>query len=139
MASFIYDLARKAFADGSIHLLTDTIKFGLAKAAYTPNQATHQYFSDLGANFLGNSGGNTYADGETIGNKTTTAGVFNSTDTTPNLDTVTTGQTCSYLIIYKVGTGASDSPLIACIDITLVTNGNNVNVTWDPTNKIFKL
>lgn len=57
--------------NGSVDLDTDTIKLGLYTASYTPNQATHDFRDDLGANEA--SGGSGYtAGGFTLASKTLT-------------------------------------------------------------------
>jgi DNA-binding helix-hairpin-helix protein with protein kinase domain len=48
MANALYDKARKAFADGDIDLLNDTIKVVLIDAAdYTVNLADHDFLNDV--------------------------------------------------------------------------------------------
>src|SRR5437016_2205329 len=91
MANAMYDKGRQAFLEGSIAILTDTIKVVLVKSTYTPNLATHQFLSDLGANTVGVA--------STLGTKTSTAGVFDAADVT--LTAPPAGNVCNYLAIYK--------------------------------------
>ena len=135
MASALYGLAKKAFLDGSIALLTDNIKVVLVDSAdYTLNIATNQYLSDIAAGGRVGTSGN-------LANKTTTLGVFDADDITIS---GVSGDQFEYIIIYKDTGTASTSPLIACIDtatgIPCTPNGGDITITWDSgANKIFAL
>lgn len=136
MANSLYALGRQAFLEGGIAYLTDTIKVALVKSAYTPNLATHQYYSDL------TPGSNVVGTPQTLASKTSTDGVANAATVT--FSSVASGNTIAYIAIYKDTGTASTSPLIALIDTTtglpLSTNGGDITVTWDTgANKIFKL
>ena len=135
MSSALYDLARKAFLDGSIAMLTDNIKAVLVDSAdYTLNLATHQYLSDIPA------GGRVATSGN-LANKTTTAGVFDADDITI---TGVSGDQFEYIILYKDTGTASTSPLICCIDtatgLPCTPNSGDITIQWDSSSsKIFKL
>lgn len=132
MANAFYDLGREKFLKGSISYNTDTIKAALVKSAYTPNLATHEFLSDLGANVLNTA--------QTLASKTTVAGAADAADVT--FSAVTAGDTGSYVAIYKdTGTG-STSPLIALFDtltgMPVTTNGGDIVIQWNASG-LFKL
>jgi hypothetical protein len=136
MANFIYAKAKeKMLGLGSaIDFDADTIKAALVSNAYTPNSATHEFYSDVSAAVLDTP--------ETLGSKTTTGGVFDAADVT--FTAVAGGATASYVVIYKDTGVAGTSPLIACFDtitgFPLTTNGGDVTVQWDSgANKILAL
>ncbi len=134
MANALYDLGRQAFLEGGIAYLTDNVKAALVSGGYTPNLATHQFLSDLGANILG--------AGLALTSKTSTAGVANAANLT--FSGVSAG-TVTYVALYKDTGVAGTSPLIALIDTATglpvtVPGSSNVIITWDTgANKIFKL
>jgi hypothetical protein len=136
MANILYDLGRQAFLEGDIDYITDTIKVALVRSTYTPNVATHQYYSDLtpGTHVVGTP--------QTLTSKSSTAGVANASSVT--FSSVTGGSTVSYLVLYKDTGVNSTSPLIALIDtatgLPVSTNGGDITISWDTgSNKIFKL
>jgi hypothetical protein len=135
MSSALYDLARKAFLDGSIAMLTDNIKAVLVDSAdYTLDLANHDFLDDIPAGARVATSGN-------LANKTTTAGVFDADDITI---TGVSGDQFEYIILYKDTGTASTSPLIACIDtatgLPCTPNSGDITIQWDSgSNKIFKL
>jgi hypothetical protein len=136
MANALYDKGRQAFLDGSINWSAFTIKVALVKSSYTPNLATHQFYSDLtpASNVIGTD--------QTLASKTSTTGVADAADIT--FPAVTGGSTVTYLAIYYYTGTNSTSPLLALIDtatgLPLVTNGGDITVIWDNgSNRIFKL
>jgi hypothetical protein len=143
MANALYDLGRNKFARGEIIWKSggDTIRMCLVKAAYTPNLATHEFFTDLGANVIGNSGSGTRANCPALTLSDPAAGVCDASDVTM---TAVTGTACNYIAIFKDSGADATSPLIALIDtatgLPIAPNGGNINITWDNgSNKIFKL
>lgn len=114
MPSAIYALARKAFTSWSgasvaaaIDLLTDTIKAVLVSSAYTPNLATHQFLSDVGANTLGTA--------QTLGTKTVSGtGIFSSAN--PAFTGLPSSGTGKYILLYKDTGVAATSPILALYD-----------------------
>jgi hypothetical protein len=134
MATALYDTGRKAFADGDIDLLSDTIKVTLIDTNdYTVNLTTHDFINDVAA-------GARVATA-TLANKTTTAGVFDADDT---VLTAVIGDPSEALIIWKDTGNEATSQLIAYIDnyagLTVTPNGEDINIAWDNgSNKIFKL
>lgn len=146
MANALYDKGRNKFARGDLKWLAsggDTMKVCLLKAAYTPNLATHEFFSDLGANVVGNSGTGTRAACPTLTKIDPTSGICDANDAT--ITAVPSGAgACNYICIFKDGTTDADSPLVALIDtatnLPVTPNGGDIAIAWDNgTNKIFKL
>ena len=132
MANSLYALGRAAFANACINWLTDTIKVGLLSSAYTPNLATHQFYSDVSANVIGTP--------QTLGTKTNVGGLCGAAN--PVFTAVASGAV-TYLVYYKDTGVAGTSPLIGLVDtatgLPVTANGGDINVTIDATNKIFKL
>ena len=147
MANALYDKGRNKFARGDIKWLAsagDTVRAGLVKSAYTPNLATHEFFTDLGANIVGNSGTNSRAACPqlTLSDPDGT-GVCDASDIVFTSVPSSVGA-CNYIAIFKDSGVDGSSPLIALIDtgtgLPVTPNNNNINVAWDNgANKIFKL
>lgn len=135
MASALYDKARKAFADGDIDLLNDTIKCVLIDAAdYAVDLANHDFLDDVPS-------GARVGTPQTLGTKSTTAGVFDAADVTFSS---VTGDQCEAILIYKDTGIEGTSQLIAYIDsatgLPVTPNGGDIQIQWDNgPNKIFKL
>lgn len=133
MASFVYNKAKESFGKGELAWGTDTFKVSLHTSSYTPNQDTHQFYSDL-TNEISGSG--TYSTGGM-----TLAGLATSIDTTIDraefdaTDVSITGFTSvfRYAVVYKsTGVGVT-SRLVALIDFgsdVTVTNGS-YTLTWN--------
>lgn len=139
MANFIYDLARKAFLEGGIAILTDNIKVALVQTGgghYVAAQATDQYLG------VAIAAGDIKARTANLASKTSTAGVFNAANTV--FSAVAAGAADGAIVIFKDTGTDNTSPLIAYIDsyagLPVTPNGSDINVSW-PTdsNKIFKL
>lgn len=132
MANTLYDTGRKAFLDGDIDWLNDTIKVALVDTGtYTFSQA-HDYYNDV-SGVVGTP--------QTLGTKTSTAGVADAADVT---FTAVSGSSVEALIIYKDTGVSSTSPLIAYIDtatgLPVTPTGADITITWDSgSSKIFKL
>lgn len=135
MANALYDKARQKFLEGSIAWLTDTIKVVLIDAAdYTVNLATHEFLSDVPAAAR-------VGTPQTLGTKTSTAGVADAADVT--FPTVTGDQSEAILLWKDTGVEAT-SPLIAYLDtatgLPVTPGGGDISLTFDNgANKIFKL
>lgn len=120
MASAVYNNFKyRQLGDTSvtpINLKTDTIKLALVTSAYTPNVDTHDFWDDVSANEVANSG--SYSAGgatltvTTSQDNTDDEGVFDATDVS---FTTFTG-TARYAVIYKSTGVSSTSPLICVID-----------------------
>lgn len=135
MANALYDQARESFLgqNPTLDWDTDTIKVALLSAGYTPNLATHQYVSDLGANIVARS--------SALTGKTVAAGVADANDVTFN---AVSGAQVTRIVIYKDTGSDATSPLICLIDtgtgLPVTPNGGDITITWDNgANKIFKL
>ena len=139
-----FDLGLDKVAGGSISWTSDTIKVAATSSAYTPNQATHEFFSDV-TNELSTANGYT-AGGATLGTKSVAAGATAATRALKAAATTWTpgsGQTLTirYLVIYKsTGTG-STSPLLGYVDLGADTSATNANwtATWDATDGVLKI
>lgn len=133
MANAIYDKGREAFLTGAINWSSDTIKVALVTSSYTPNLASHQYYSSVNSNVVGTP--------QTLANKTVTNGVADGDDVT---FTAVSASTINYVLIYKDTGSAATSPLICLFDtasgLPLTVAGDNVETRFDSgSNKIFKL
>lgn len=136
MANALYDKGRQKFLDGGINWSSNTIKVALVKSSYTADLVNHEFYSDL------TPASNVVGTDQTLGSKTSTAGVADAGDIT--FPTVAAGATVSALAIYYSTGTNSTSPLIALIDtatgLPITTNGGDITVVWDNgTNRIFKL
>lgn len=126
---------------GDINWVSDTIKVSAHSSAYTPNQGTHEFYTDL-TNELGTANGYT-AGGATLGTKSVTLAsllvALKAADTTW---TPGSGQTLTirYLVIRKdTGTG-STSPLLGYVDLGADVSATNAAWTadWDNTEGVLK-
>lgn len=99
----------------AVDFLSDTIKVALATSSYTPNQDSHEFFSDITNEITGT--GYT-AGGATLASPTVTVtGASNKTTfDAADVSWASATFTCRYAIIYKSTGTASTSPLIAYID-----------------------
>ena len=115
---------------------SDTIKVALVSSSYTPNQDTHQYWSDV--NTYEVSGTGYTAGGQTLGSKTVTYDsanniiILDAADTTWSSSTIT----ARYAVIYDdSGATNASKALIGYVDFSSdqsSTNGN-FTITWDAT------
>ncbi len=126
MASLLYPLGKKAFLDGDIDLLNDTIRAVLIDTGTYTYDAAHNAYDDL-SGVVGSESG-------AFASKTTTAGVFDAADIS---FTAVTGATAEAVVIFKdTGTPSTDL-LIAYIDSTsnaslpVTPNGGDINVAWN--------
>lgn len=141
MASLVFNRAKKEIADGTIDLLSDTLKIMLVDSGYSPD-ADDEFVNDgAAANELSGTG---YASGfagagrKTIGNKSIAAddandrAEFDSTDdqTWSSID----AGTAAAMVLYKHNTSDADSVVIAYIDtggFPVVTNGGDLTIQWN--------
>jgi hypothetical protein len=134
--SALYDKGRQKFLEGSIAWLTDTIKVQFIHSASYPamDLASDEFLSDVPS-------GARVGSPQTLGSKTSTAGVADGEDCTfPAF----TGSSVDAVLIYKEGAGEGSSPLIAWIDsgtgLPFTPNGGDVVIVWSSgVSKIFKL
>lgn len=135
MANTLYDEARRAFLEGEINWLNDTIKVILVDTgSYTINVTTHKYLSDIPTSAR-------VTAPVTLTAKDTTGGAADAADVTfPSVS----GNSIEALVIY-IDTGVeATSKLLAYIDtatgLPITPNGGDIICVWDNgTNKIFRL
>lgn len=125
MASAIYPIAKKAFLDGDIDLLTDTIRAVLIDTGTYTYNAAHDFYNDL-TGVVGTESG-------AFASKTTTGGTFDAADIT---FAAVTGNTAEAIVIFvDTGNPATDR-LVAYIDsassgLPVTPNGGDINVVWN--------
>jgi hypothetical protein len=134
MANALYAKGKEKILAGSINFPSDTIKVALVKNTYVQDLAADEFYSDISTYVLDTP--------ETLGSKTTTAGVFDAADAT--FVAVAGGDTCEAVVIYKDTGVAGTSALLAYIDVItgfpLATNGGDITIQWDSgAFKIFSL
>ncbi|NCV21338.1 MAG: hypothetical protein EBV45_05235 [Chloroflexi bacterium] len=120
--------------------VTDTIKVALCTSSYTPNQDTHNYYSDITNEITGT--GYT-AGGATLGTKSTN---YDATSNTLSLRAAASTWssatfTCRYAVVYKDTGTSSTSPLLGYVDFggnESVTSGT-FTITWDATDGVLKI
>lgn len=144
MATFVYNKAATDIADGTIDLLTDTLKVMLVKSGYVANRDDNVVDAG-GANDAvdheitvsgytpgwGGAGRKTLASKAIVEDDANDRAEFDAAD--PTAWTLATGETVAAAIIIKEG-GASDltSRLIAYLDITdTPTNGGTFTLVFD--------
>lgn len=130
---FIYDRARQAFLEGNIAWLSANIKAVLVDTgAYTPNQATHEFLSDIPVGARIATSGN-------LTGKTSTNGVADADDVVLS-DVSPAGVSVEATVLYVDTGAAGTSRLICFLDSVVTTNGNDITVAFDNgATRIFKL
>lgn len=146
MASGWYNSGLRDSLDGTVSLVSDTIKAILVTSAYTPDP-DHAFASSL-TNEL--SGGNYTAGFGGAGRKTLASKAW-ATDNANNRVTFTfAGITWTalgsaagnpkYMILVKEITNDAATRLVAFLDLgTVITNGSDVTITPDGTNKALQV
>lgn len=130
MASKVYGNAIAKAFNKEVDYDTDTIKVMLLSSAYTPNQDSHSYVSDVRANEVTGTGYT--AGGATIANKLVTYDAatnttkFDADDVTWAASTIT----ARYAVVYD-DAGATDAtkPLLAYFDFTTDRASSNGEFT----------
>jgi hypothetical protein len=140
VSAFWYGNALLKALNKEINWSNDTIKVALVTSAYTPNQDTHAYFSDI----TNEASGTGYtAGGATLASKTATYNASTNVITLDAADVTWTTATITarYAVIYDASPGtAATNPLLAYVDFgadQTATNGNFA-ITWDA-NGILKI
>lgn len=130
MASGVYSTGVKAFIDGDVDFLVDTIKVCLIKSAsYTVNLTTDDFFNDVTAGARATNGIGTLASKtSTISTNVITV---DAADTT--LTSVTGSGTFDAVVVYKDTGTESTSQLIAYLELTsgITLNGGNVVLQYN--------
>lgn len=141
MATFVTNHAAKMIADGTLALLTDTIKAMLVDSTYVGNR-DDDFVDDGSANDpqshevsgTGYTGGFGGAGRKTLASKTLTEDDANDRAAFDAADTVWTGLTVGTIggvVLIKEITNDAASLIIAFLDATdLVTNGGDVTAVW---------
>lgn len=114
-------LGGNAGGDSPIDFLTDTIRCALTTSSYTPNQTTHEWFSDITNEVVG--AGYT-ALGVALASKTLSASSLVTTLDAADPSWASSTITARYAIFYKDTGTAGTSPLIAYADF-----GGNISST----------
>ena len=139
--ALVYNLFKKLEADGTIDLLTDTIKVMLVGSTYTAD-ADHDYVNpsayqqELGG--TGYTGGYGGAGRKTLSSKTVTevdASDWAAFTAAPVTWTAINAGTAAAAIVIRerAATGDTMSELIGYIDsggFPIVTNGGDLTITW---------
>ena len=138
---FVYASAKDKFGSpgtlgitqsGSIRWLDDTIIAVLVdEADYTPDQASHEFLSDIPVAAR-------VAISAALTGKTLNGGVFDADDT---VFSNAAGDTSEAVALVKDTGDPATSPLIIYADgITVTPNGNNLNLVWsNAAGRIFSL
>lgn len=100
-------------ADVPIDYLSDTIKCALCTSTYTPNQSTHEFFSDVTNEITGT--GYT-AGGVTLTTKTCAASSLVTSLDADDPTWTTATFTARYAVFYKSTGTSTTSPLIGYVD-----------------------
>jgi hypothetical protein len=139
MATLIYPQGKKAFLEGDIDLIANTIKVVLIDTADYTYNAAHDNLDDVAV------ASRVATSGALAGKTVTVSGsnaVFDANDITL---TGVTGDQAEALILF-VDTGVeATSKLIAYIDsfasgMPVTPNGGNINIVWDNgASKIFAI
>lgn len=99
----------------AVDFLSDTIKVALTTSSYTPNQDTHEFFSDVTNEVSGTgytAGGATLATKTVSYDSSTNIVKLDADDTSWSSSTIT----ARYAVIYKSTGTASTSPLLGYVD-----------------------
>lgn len=135
MSSQWYITGLKAILDGTTNLTSATIKVAVLTSSYTPDFDTHDFYDDISAFEIANSGGYA-AGGATLGTKTFTADTTNDRAVFDAAD-VSTWTTVSaadyrYLCVYKSTGTPGTSPLLFLMDLgtTQSIAGGTLGVVW---------
>lgn len=147
MANAWYLKGLKHFAKGEILWLAaggSTIRCCFVKAAYTENLSTHEWFSDLGANVVGNSDGATRASCPAMTLiDAADEGILDAQDTSFTGITAGPGQ-LDNIVIFKDSGADGTSPLLVFVDtatgLPFTGSGATKVIVWpDTAGKIAKL
>lgn len=115
-----------------IDWVNDTIKVALLTSSYTPNQDTHQFFSDLTNEVVGTGYS---AGGVTLGTKTKTYTGATNVTAFFAAAAVWAGSTITarYAAVYKSTGTAGTSALIGYVDFgaDVSSTGAAFTITWD--------
>lgn len=133
--------------DADVDWVADTIKATLHTSAYTPSQATHEFFSSA-TNELGTANGYT-AGGATLASKSVTVtSLVTAYKAATTSWAIASGQTLTarYVIIRKDTGTAATSPILAVVNMTTDQTASasggastSFDLVWDTTDGVFKV
>lgn len=130
--SAFYLSGKKKVMEGSIALLTDTIKVAFMAPAYTPNIDTEDFYDDISASIAVGSTDQTLASKALNIDTANDRVEFDAADISIASETIAGGT--DMMVIYKDTGVAGTSPLIAYIDIaegTLSPVNGTLSITWN--------
>lgn len=130
--SAFYLSGKKKVMEGSIALLTDTIKVAFMAPAYTPNIDTEDFYDDISASIAVGSTDQTLASKALNIDTSNDRVEFDAADISIAAETIAGGT--DMMVIYKDTGVAGTSPLIAYIDIaegTLSPVNGTLSITWN--------
>jgi hypothetical protein len=123
MANVLYPTGKKVLSDGDVDLLVDTIRVALVDTGTSTYDAAHDFYDDISAGVIGTP--------VALASKTTTGGVFDSTD--PTWSGVA-GATAEAVVIYKWTGTPGTSQLLAWYDtgvtgLPITPNSGDITAT----------
>lgn len=130
--SAFYLSGKKKVMEGSIALLTDTIKVAFMAPSYTPNIDTEDFYDDISASIAAGSTDQTLASKALNIDTANDRVEFDAADISIASETIAGGT--DMMVIYKDTGVAGTSPLIAYIDIaegTLSPVNGTLSITWN--------
>ena len=130
--SAFYLSGKKKVMEGSIALLTDTIKVAFMAPAYAPNIDTEDFYDDISASIAAGSTDQTLASKALNIDTSNDRVEFDAADISIASETISGGT--DMMVIYKDTGVAGTSPLIAYIDIaegTLIPVSGTLSITWN--------
>lgn len=130
--SAFYLSGKKKVMEGSIALLTDTIKVAFMAPAYAPNIDTEDFYDDISASIAVGSTDQTLASKALNIDTANDRVEFDAADISIASETIAGGT--DMMVIYKDTGVAGTSPLIAYIDIaegTLSPINGTLSITWN--------
>lgn len=130
--SAFYLSGKKKVMEGSIALLTDTIKVAFMAPGYAPNIDTEDFYDDISASIAAGSADQTLASKALNIDTANDRVEFDASDISIASETISGGT--DMMVIYKDTGVAGTSPLIAYIDIaegTLSPVNGTLSITWN--------
>lgn len=132
MANAIYNIYKKAVEDGTVNLVTDTIKVMLVTSTYVPLIRTHIFKSDVTNEVSGTgytAGGMTLTGKSATQDNVNDRGVFTAGTLTWSTSTIT----ARGAVIYKDTGISTTSILVGYVDFTSdkMSSGGDFVITWN--------
>lgn len=130
--SAFYNSGKKKLMEGSIALLTDTIKIAFMAPSYSPNIDTEDFYDDISGSIASGSTDQTLASKALNIDTTNDRVEFDAADISIASETIAGGT--DMIVVYKDTGVPGTSPLIAYIDIaegTLAPINGTLAITWN--------